>query len=202
MPHLVSRLRVVFCLTVCAALIGCATAKPQAGIGAVVSGGALDYYPLLPGWGWAYDVEREGGNVLAVYSVIERRSDVAVVKNGDDRIEYAVLADGIARRDGNLPGDYLLKTPVRSGASWPVASGTATVVEMGKDVSLPSGTFRNCAVVEEVRREPDRVTRTTYCKLKGPVEIEMRVWNPLTRVFEIHVRARIMNVSYPEDAVP
>src|SRR5450759_3528995 len=124
------------------ALVGCATSKPPAAGTTPASSGALDYYPLSSGWGWAYEIEREGGNVLALYSVAERRAGVAVVKHGEERIEYAVLPDGIARRDGNLPGDYILKSPVRAGDTWPVADGTATLAEAGKTVTLPSGVFR------------------------------------------------------------
>ncbi len=65
---------------------GCATS--HATTSASLTGNpALDYYPLLLGWGWAYDVENDGRKVLALYSVVERRQNVAVIKNGDDRIE-------------------------------------------------------------------------------------------------------------------
>jgi len=69
-------------------------------------------------------------------------------------------------------------------------------------VVLPSASLRDCAVVEEVRREPDRVTRTTYCRGAGPVEIEMRVYNPTKQNYEVLVHARAMSVSPPENAVP
>jgi hypothetical protein len=188
------------CAGLALTLLACAT-PPAPRPGAISpSTAALDYYPLLPGWGWAYEIEREGTKVLALYAVAERRADVAVIQHGEERIEYRILPDGIARREGGLPGDYLLKMPMRVGASWPVRDGTATFAEVGKTVSLPSGDFHECAVVEEVRREPDRVTRTTYCRNAGPVEIELRVFSPLTRAYEVHAHARIMSVSRPEDA--
>jgi hypothetical protein len=189
-------------IMVALAALGCATAKPQATANTPVSNGALEYYPLFPGWGWAYEIEREGGSVLALYSVAERRLDVAVIKHGEERIEYVVLPDGIARREMNLPGDYILKSPVRGGDSWAVADGTANVVEIGKTATLPSGTYHDCAIVEEVRRDPGRVTRTTFCRGAGPVEIEMRVFNPTKQSYEIFVHARSMSVSPPENAAP
>ena len=180
---------------------GCATSKSSAGATGTTGNAALDYYPLLPSWGWAYEVESEGRKVLALYSVVESRGNVAVIKNGDDRIEYLIEPDGIARREGSQPGDYPLKIPVRKGAAWPVADGLATVVEAGRTISRPSGTYHDCAVVEEVRGTPNRVTRTTYCKGAGPIEIEMRVFNPMTKDYETIVRATIMSVTRPEDVV-
>ena len=178
---------------------GCATSHTATSAG-LTGNSALDYYPLLLGWGWAYDVENDGRKVLALYSVVERRENVAVIKNGDDRIEYLVQPDGIARREGNLPGDYLVKLPMSVGATWRVSSGQATVVEAGRQVTLPSGNYRDCAVVEEVRGQPSRVTRTTYCKGTGPVQIEMRVYSPMKLDFETVVRATILGVTRPEDA--
>lgn len=177
---------------------GCATSKTSAGAAGTTGNAALDFYPLLPGWGWAYDVESEGRKVLALYSVVERRGNVAVVKNGDDRIEYLIQADGIARREGSLPGDYLVRIPMVTGTAWPVTGGQATVVEAGREVSLPSGSYRDCAVVEEVRGQPNRVTRTTYCKGAGPVKIEMRVYSPMKMDFETIVRATLFSVTRPE----
>jgi hypothetical protein len=177
---------------------GCASSAARHTSGSSSSCGALDYYPLLPGRGWAYEVEREGATVLALYRVADWRADLAVVQHGEERIEYALLPDGIARREGGLAGDYLLRGCVRAGSTWPVAAGTATVAEVGKTATLPAGTFHDCAVIEEVRREPNRVTRTTYCRDVGPVEIEMRVFSPLKQAYEVHVRARIMSVSRPE----
>jgi hypothetical protein len=179
---------------------GCATSKSSAGAVTSTGNAALDYYPLLPGWGWAYDVEGDGQKVLALYTVAECRGNVAVIKNGDARIDYLVLPEGIARREGSLPADFLMRLPIVVGATWPVAGGHATVAEIGKRVSLPSGTYGDCAVVEETRNQPERVTRTTYCKGVGPVAIDMRVYNPMKLDFETAVRATLLSVTRPEDA--
>jgi hypothetical protein len=183
-------------------LLGCAASPARSTTGLPAGGSALDYYPLVPGWGWAYEIEREGTTVLALYSVAERRADLAVVKHGEESLEYGILADGIARREGGLPGDYILRWPLRAGSAWAVASGMATVAEAGKTVPTPAGTFTDCAVVEEVRRDPNRVTRTTYCRDVGPVEIEVRVFQPSSQAYEVVAHARIMSVSRPEDVPP
>jgi hypothetical protein len=179
-------------------LVGCASSSVRRISPRPADDSALAYYPLEPGWGWAYQVERSGTSVLALYSVALRRADLAVVRNGDQRIEYAILPDGIARREDGRAIDYLLRSPVRAGDAWPVSGGTATVVETGKEVVLPSGTYHDCVLVEEVRLAPDRVTRTTYCRDVGPVEMEMVVSNPVTLTYERFARARLMNVSRPE----
>ena len=198
MPSFPSRHILAVLILQAMAAIGCATSSTSAGSASATGNSALDYYPLLPAWGWAYDVESEGRKVLALYSVVERRGNVAIIKNGDDRIEYLIQPDGIARREGSLPGDYLVKIPIRVGTNWLVANGQATVVEAGREVSLPSGTYRDCALVEEVRGQPNRVTRTTYCKGVGPVEIEMRVYNPMKVGYETIVRATLLSVTRPE----
>ena len=182
-------------------LLGCASSGATVSAGTpVVATSALAYYPLFTGWGWAYEVEREGTTVLALYSVSERRDASATIKHGDERIEYALLTDGIARREAGRTGNYILKTPMRAGQTWRVSDGRATVAETGKDVTLPSGTYRDCAVVEEARREPNRVTRTTFCRFVGPVVIEVLVFNPTKRTYDVAVHARLMSVSRPEDA--
>jgi hypothetical protein len=190
------------CLCLCLWMMvaaGCATSKASSGATGATRNVALDFYPLLLNWGWAYDVESEGRKVLALYSVVERRGNVAVVRNGDDRIEYLIQPDGIARREGSLPGDYLVRLPMVVGTAWPVAGGQATVVEAGQKVSTTADTYRECAVVEEVRGQPSRVTRTTYCKGAGPVKIEMRVYSPMKMDFETIVRATLLSVTRPED---
>jgi len=181
------------------AFAACATNGARSGAGRPPSSAAIDYYPLLPKWGWAYQVERDGVNVLALYSVAEARDGTAIVKNGDEQIRYAILPDGIARLEGSSLGDYLLKSPVVAGAEWSVTDGSAKVAEVGKVVTLPSGNYRDCVLVEETRREPSRVTRTSYCRDVGPVEIDMRVWSPSKQIFDAVVHARLMSLSRPED---
>lgn len=195
-------LRVRLVAVVCAAMgivAGCATSSSSARRGGGTGNEALDFYPLLPGWGWAYEIERDGSRVLAPYAVIERSNDTAVVKNGDQRIAYAVLPDGIARREGSAVGDYVLRPPVRKGTTWPVSAGEATIVDGPKTVTVASGSYSDCFTVEEVRREPDRVTRTTYCRGTGPIDIEVRVFDPFKKSFETMAHAKLLAVTRPDD---
>jgi hypothetical protein len=182
--------------------LGCATTNVSASTPVAPSEVATDYYPLLPNWGWAYEIEREGTKVLALYSVIQRSGETAVIKNADSRIVYAILADGIARQEGSLRGDYVLKNPVRTGTAWPVADGEARIVATGETIALSSGSYRNCAVVEETRQLPDRVNRTTYCMGVGPVTIETRIFDPREKSFQVTARANLLSITRPEDVTP
>jgi hypothetical protein len=177
----------------------CATGKSVSSGGFATGNEALDYYPLLPGWGWAFEIERDGSKVLAPYAVVERTADLAIVKNGDERIAYAILPDGIARREGGMPRDFLLRSPVRKGTAWLVEGGEAKIIEIGVVTTLPSGVYRDCAIVEEIRSAPARVTRTTYCRGTGPVEIDMRIFDPFKKSFEPMAHAKLLGVTRPED---
>jgi hypothetical protein len=178
--------------------LGCATSGgPAANAAGPPPQDAAAYYPFTAGWKWAYSVEREGDTMLATYAVLERTGDTAIVQAGDQRLSYALAADGIARREGLRTSDYLLRTPIREGASWPVEGGEAKVAAVGKTVTVPGGTFPQCATVEERRTNPERITRTTYCAGVGPVAIEVQVHDPLTGNFKTEMHASLLGVTRP-----
>jgi hypothetical protein len=185
---------------------GCATTggtsndiKPRANLA------AADFYPLTPGWKWAYDVEKDGMNILATYAVLERNGDTAVVQAGDDRLTYAVTAEGIAQMDGGMLGDYVIKNPVQVGAEWAVAGGRAHIASVTADFKMDSGEhYLGCLVVEVTRTDPVRVTRTTFAPDVGPVLLEMQVQEgegPGQRLTTV-TRARLRAVTRPGDAAP
>src|SRR5437868_5366279 len=108
---------------------GCATGGGAQGGGAPrADPTAADYFPLASGWKWAYDVEKDGLNILATYAVLERTGDLAVVQAGDERLSYAITPEGIAQKEADAVGDYIIRNPVRLGSEWPVASGRAKIV--------------------------------------------------------------------------
>jgi len=181
---------------------GCATGggspndiKPRANLT------AADFYPLVPGWKWAYDVEKDGVNILATYAVAERTGDVAVVLAGDQRLTYAITPEGIAQKDGGMLGDYVIKNPVSAGAEWPVEGGRAHLASVTADFKLDSGErYLGCIVVEVTRTDPVRVTRTTFAPDLGPVLLEMQVQDGTK--FTTVTRARLRAVTRPGDATP
>jgi hypothetical protein len=183
---------------------GCATTggtsndiKPRANLT------AADFYPLAPGWKWAYDVERDGMNILATYAVIERNGDTAVVQAGDERLTYAVTAEGIAQKDGGMLGDYVIKNPVQVGAEWAVEGGRAHVASVTADFKMDSGEhYLGCLVVEVTRSSPVRVTRTTFAPDLGPVLLEMQVQEGEGQGQRLTTltRARLRAVTRPGDS--
>jgi hypothetical protein len=160
---------------------------------------AQAYYPLQAGWHWAYEVDKGGERILAMYAVRDVVGDTAILETGDERLLYAITPEGIARKEGLSIGDFILRTPMRSGATWAVTGGKATVTAVGKTVTVPAGTFTNCAIVEEVRSNPDRVLRTTFAAGVGPVVVEYQVHDPVAGRFETALHATLRGMTRPGD---
>ncbi|HET6280974.1 MAG TPA: hypothetical protein VFH73_08410 [Polyangia bacterium] len=156
---------------------------------------AGDYYPLNMGWKWSYEVERDGEKILAFYSVLERTPQGAVVQAGEERLFYLITPDGIARKEGAVVTDFLIKSPVAVGTTWPVAGGTAAVRSVGQEVTLDSGKYPNCAMVEEARTDPTRLIRTTFAPGVGPVLVEVQVQEGAK--FVTATRATLRGVTRP-----
>jgi hypothetical protein len=171
-----ARAAVLLSWSLCALTAGCASAPvPSARSSVQKNGSASDYFPLEAGWKWAYDLDRSGEHMLAVYQVMERVLDGAIVQAGDERLSYAVTPDGVAQKDGTVVGDFVLKNPIAPGAAWPVFAGSAKVVAVDQKISLPSGDYTGCVVVETLRHDPNRLSRTTFARGVGPVAIEVQV---------------------------
>jgi hypothetical protein len=196
MPKSTSSLRLALLLAGSLSGLACATAQ-KGPARTPPPEQAAAYFPLASGWKWAYEIEKGGEKILATYGVLQQIGDTAIVQAGEERNGYAILPEGIARRESLTPGDFILKTPIRAGATWPLAGGRAAVVSVGEDVTVPAGTYANCAVVEEVRTNPDRVLRTTYAAGIGPIALEYQVSNPETRKFDVVLRARLLGLTRP-----
>jgi hypothetical protein len=156
---------------------------------------AADYYPLTEGWKWAYDLEKDGQKILAVYAVTERTPEGATILAGTERIDYAITPEGIAQADAGGVGDYILKNPLTKGATWPVAGGTAQVVSTTEEVTVDAGHFYDCAIVEVTRTDPPRLVRTTFAPDVGPLALEVQVEEGGKYV--VKTRARLRSVTKP-----
>lgn len=180
---------------------GCAGKSPStSGNRAPPPEDAREFYPLETGWKWAYEIDKGGERILAVYAVVGRQGATVTLQAGEERIVYTVLPEGIARRPpgpDSAGGDFLLRSPLRAGAQWPIDGGTATVSAVGKLVEVPAGSYPDCIVVEENRTDPPRVVRTTYAPGVGPVAIEYLVHDPASAQFQTALRANLRGATPP-----
>jgi hypothetical protein len=174
---------------------GCATSPASSASAPAKGRMASDFYPLDAGWKWAYDLDRQGEHMLAVYAVLERTPDAAIVQAGDQRMEYAVTAAGIAQKEGTIVGDFVLKNPIAPGAEWPVMAGKAKITSVSETVHGPSGDYTDCVVVEVLRTDPTRLSRTTFAPGVGPVVIEVQVQSQGR--FETTMRASLRGATKP-----
>jgi hypothetical protein len=188
---------VVLALVSLAALAaGCATSSgatkhvPRTGLK------AADYYPMAEGWKWAYDLEKDGEKILLIYAVTESSPEGATIMMGSERLSYAATPDGIAQADASGVGDFVLKNPLSKGATWPVAGGTATVISTDEEVTVDAGHFYDCALIEVVRADPPRITRTTFAPDIGPVTLEQQVQQPGGK-YAVSTKARLRSVTKP-----
>jgi hypothetical protein len=161
---------------------------------------AADYYPLAEGWKWAYDLEKDGEKILLIYAVTESTPEGATVTMGSERLSYAVTPDGIAQADASGVGDFVLKNPLTKGATWPVAGGTATVISTDEEVTVEAGHFYDCALIEVVRSDPQRITRTTFAPDIGPVTLEQQVQQEGGK-YAVTTRARLRSVTKPGEDI-
>jgi hypothetical protein len=202
MPRSLAFLRlpsvIAFVLVAALGAAGCATggtgpAKhvPRTGLT------AADYYPLGEGWKWAYDLEKDGQKILAIYAVTERTTEGATILAGSERLSYAVTAEGIAQMDSSGVGDFVIKNPLTKGATWPVTGGTAQVVSTTEEVTVDAGHFYDCAIVEVTRTDPPRLARTTFAPDVGPISIEVQVQE--SGKYVVTTRARLRSVTKPGD---
>jgi hypothetical protein len=133
-------------------------------------------YPLREGAVWSYDVDAgEGLPILAISKVTLATPEAADVTTGRETVHYERRPDGLFRPDRDA---YVLKAPIRVGASWDVGDGaTAEVTSIEKTVETASGTFTACAeVVESGAR--GKVVRTVFCPDVGPAELETTMTMP------------------------
>jgi hypothetical protein len=157
-------------------VLSCSTGAPaQRASTPLATRTAADFYPFELGWKWAYDLEKDGQHMLAVYAVLERTPDTAIVQAGDERLVYAIGRDGVAQKEGATVGDFVIRNPIVLGAEWSVFAGKARIASVDERISLPSGDYEHCLIVETLRTDPTRLSRTTFAPGIGPIAIEIQV---------------------------
>ena len=128
-------------------------------------------YPLRPGSVWTYDVDTgQGLPTLAITRVLSSDGTHVEVSSGAAPIPYEIRPDGLYRSDR---GAYVLKGPIRQGATWDAGAGAkAEVTDTAKEVTTPAGDFRQCVEVLETGGSGGKIVRTVFCPDIGPVEVD------------------------------
>jgi hypothetical protein len=160
---------------------------------------AADYFPLDSGWKWAYSVWENGVKTRMLHAVLERQGDVAVVQEGGERITHEVTPEGIAEKDGDKRGDYIIKNPLRVGTEWEVEGGRARIAAVnGKFASPRVGRYEGCVLIAVTRTDPTRVTQTLFAPYLGPVLIDIQAADG--KEFLTIAQAQLVGVTRPGDA--
>lgn len=148
--------------------------------------GPLDFYPLRTGNAWSYDVDTgEPSTTLAITRVEAFDGKIAEVHVARAVVRYEVRPDGIRV----LPTDvWLLRTPLRPGATWPAPGGrVAELVSTDAVAETPAGRFDRCVEVLELGGKLELEVRTVYCPGVGPVSV--------TSTMQSNVSERALSVS-------
>ncbi|MBK6528512.1 MAG: hypothetical protein IPN17_26455 [Deltaproteobacteria bacterium] len=154
-------------LLIAVGALGCATAPvvaPPRG-----PARAVDFFPMRAGMAWSYDTETGigGDTVLNVLAVEGVDGDAFVVRSGSRRERYERRPEGVLRE-----GEYILREPLRVGASWEASGGGRVEVRSVEASRTVNGqVYRE--VVEVHRSSPrSRIETTTwYARDVGAIEI-------------------------------
>ncbi len=75
----------------------------------------------------------------------------------------------------NLDGGFLLKAPLRAGATWQGMSGTVRITSVDKSVDVPAGHFDHCleTIEEKAAQGGSKRITTDYCPDVGIVVLDV-----------------------------
>ncbi len=132
-----------------------------------------DYYPLAVGNHWTYSVNFLGDRRERRVEIIGHRDGYYLDNEGGQ-----LTVDGLGVRDQKR---YLLREPIRSGASWTnVVSASSVehyqITEVGQTCRTSAGTFENCVRVQARNRMDEQrtlVNELTFAPSVGIVRLEL-----------------------------
>lgn len=135
------------------------------------SGPAL-FFPLEEGRIYNYTTREgdESGMLVARVHRTDPMHGELRMSNATKRFVYT--PDGVAYDGG---GAYILKAPLKPGASWPGEhGGTTRIVSVDASSKVPAGTYSGCVqTVEEGGRPPGSRYTTTFCPGIGMVLLQV-----------------------------
>lgn len=142
---------------------------------AASSGTELEkYFPLVDGHIYHYVTEGDsGGEGLLVARVARSDATRGELRfpSGAKRFEYA--PDGV-KVIGGAGSSYVLKAPLRAGATWVGEhGGTTTVLSVDAIVDTRAGRFTGCVqTLEDKKGDTPAKYATTFCPGRGIVVLE------------------------------
>lgn len=160
-------------LALSAWIAGCgappAPAPPPPSAAPAATSSAERYLPLTDGTVFAYDTQSEltGERGVLMLEVRRRAPDRAELVVAGHVRRLTVDETGIR----HVTGGWLLKEPLRVGATFPGDFGEVRVTAVDRALTTPAGDFRDCLETVETLRGADftKSTTTTYCPHVGIV---------------------------------
>jgi len=151
----------------------------------------LALYPLAEGNVWTYDIDMRLGEPPVfgnsrVISADGSTYEVAIVQGMDEEGNMRTSEpEVIQQKDGGLflpqGGGWLLKAPIRDGATWPSRGGhTAKVVSTDVSVQTPAGAFKGCVRIDEEGAPSGVKNSSIYCAKVGLVQLKVEMISQLT----------------------
>lgn len=146
-----------------ALVLGACSKASASGQGARTPSEVQRFFPLHDGYVYTYQTIREGASDGDMFMLRVQRTDPqhARLLTGSTSRSMSVNADSIARDEGG----FVLRSPLREGATWPGDNGGTTVVEAtGVREQVAAGTYSGCIRTrEQVDGARPKTIRTVFC---------------------------------------
>jgi hypothetical protein len=130
------------------------------------------YLPLEDGTVYSYDTQSEGNPThgVLIVQISRPRKGRVDLRMGSRTERFELEPGGVA----DLEGGYLLKAPLRVGATWKGKAGTVRITAMDEKVKVPAGEFEGCirTLEEMLLTEISRRVTSVYCPHVGLVIVD------------------------------
>lgn len=134
------------------------------------SGGIEAFLPLPKDHVYSYTTFREGQEIGTLIMQLEHpRKGRVDLRMGNQVTRLEVEAQGVR----NLEGGWLLKLPLKEGATWKGKAGDVRISSMSKSLTVPAGSYQNCVETVEEAGGAGESSRSTavYCPDVGLTQL-------------------------------
>jgi hypothetical protein len=131
------------------------------------------FFPAPDGFVYTYDTQAaHSGEVGVLMLQVARPRDGRVDLTSGGKVQRIIIGeDGLAY----LGGGFLLRPPLRVGATFPGPLGPVEITAIDQVIRTPAGTYSGCLETVEVTQAPDlrRSTTTVLCPEVGVASIRV-----------------------------